>query len=167
MLSDAWEQRLHAWSDTALVRVIGATKIPLFAFVGPRVLQNDAQASRLGIPLTWRTRNHLGAMHIGALVCGADLTGALPVLRVMRTRRVWIDASYRELRAEFLRRAEGEVHFRCDAVAAIDEACVEALETGERRTLPVEVIATVPAASPEPVARFALSLSLKRRRAAR
>lgn len=70
---------------------------------------------------------------------------------------------FKNFQAEFLKRAEGDVHFICDQGKEISELVAQAAASDERVERQVEVIATVPTLSDEPVARFKLTLSLKRR----
>jgi hypothetical protein len=72
---------------------------------------------------------------------------------------------FADCRAEFLRRADGDVHFSCQQGAEVAEAVERADRTGERLTMPVLVTCTVPDRSgDEPVARFTMGLTLKRKR---
>jgi hypothetical protein len=67
------------------------------------------------------------------------------------------------LNAQFLKRADGDVVFRSRDGVRAREAIEQAHATGERVTIPIEVIATVPKKyGEEPVARFTMGLSLKR-----
>jgi len=69
---------------------------------------------------------------------------------------------FKDLKADFLRRAEGgNVRFICNEGPAIRDQVHEALQTGQRVSRPFEVIAKVPKVSDEPVARFEMTLSLK------
>jgi hypothetical protein len=66
------------------------------------------------------------------------------------------------MKAEFLKRADGDVVFRNRDGRRIAEAVERAGTTGERVTIPLEIVATVPRRyGDEPVARFTMSLSLK------
>jgi len=148
--------------ETLEVRLFGLLQIPMLVWVGPRVLQNDRQAVRILIPLGARTRNHLGSLYIGALVCGADLAGGIAALRICRERGVVLSFVFKDLEAKFLRRADGDVVFECRDVEAIESAVGRAVDTGERVNLPVRVYATVPRRSPTAhVATFVLTLSMK------
>lgn len=148
--------------ETALVRLLGL-RIPMILFVAPRVLALDEDGCDLEIPLTWRTRNRLiGAMYFGALCVGADLAGGLPAARIMLSRYPRMKLVFADLKAEFLKRADGDVVFRNRDGRRVAEAVERAAATGERVTVPLEVVATVPRKhGDEPVARFTLSLSLK------
>jgi hypothetical protein len=148
--------------ETALVRLLGL-RIPLILFTGPRVLRLDADGCDVQIPLGWRTRNQLiGAMYFGALCVGADLAGGLPAAKLIYARHPRMRLVFGEMRAEFLKRADGDVHFGNRDGRRVAEAVEQAAASGERVTIPLEVVATVPKRyGDEPVARFSMTLSLK------
>lgn len=152
--------------ENLLLRLVGL-RIPTLLFLGPRVLELDEEGCAVEIPLTWRTKNHLiGAMYFGALCAGADLAGGLPAARLLFGPHRDVRLVFGELRAEFLKRADGDVVFRSRDGRRVAEAVREAARTGERVSAPVEVVATVPSRyGDEPVARFAMTISLKRRSA--
>jgi acyl-coenzyme A thioesterase PaaI-like protein len=149
--------------ETARVRLF-ALRVPMLLFVGPKVLELDDEGCAVGIPLGWRSRNHVGSMYFGALCAGADVAGALNALRSARERHRGVVPLFKDLKVEFLKRADGDVVFRCRDGRRVAEAVQKAAETGERVTLPVEVVATVPRKyGDEPVARFTLGLSVKKK----
>ncbi len=155
------------FKETALVRLLGL-RIPMILFTAPRVLSLDAEGCDLEIPLGWRTRNRLiGAMYFGALCVGADLAGGLPAAKVMFARYPKMKLVFADMKAEFLKRADGDVLFRNRDGRRVAEAVEQAGRTGERVTIPLEVVALVPKKyGDEPVARFTMSLSLKLKDAA-
>ena len=118
------------------------------------------------VPLSRRTRNHLGSMYFGALCTGADAAAALLGFQAARGGAGGrISVIFKDVRAEFLKRAEADVHFACEQGREIRGADREA------RTRPASA-RTCPCASSrpcrsrfgaEPVARFKLTLSVKRR----
>lgn len=114
--------------------------------------------------MTRRTRNHLKSMYFGALCTGADAAAALPALDALRRAGVPMSVVFKDVRGEFFKRPEAEVHFTCAQVAQIRDLVEKARISGERESLSVEVVATVPSLlGEEPVARFALTLSVKRK----
>ncbi len=148
--------------ETALVRLLGL-RIPVLLFLGPRVLELDDAGCAVSIPLGFRSKNHLGSMYFGALCAGADLAGGLNAFRAIQAGHRGVKLVFKDVRADFLKRADGDVVFRSRDGARVREAVERADATGERVTLPVEILATVPAKyGEEPVARFTLGLSLKR-----
>jgi hypothetical protein len=150
--------------ETALLRLLGL-RIPLILFVGPRVLELDDQGCAIAIPLTYRTKNHLGSMYFGAMHVGADLAAGLNAAQLIyRGQHRKVSLVFKDCRTEFLKRADGDVVFRTRDGARVRQAVEQADASGERITLPVEVVATVPKKyGEEPVARFTLGLSLKRK----
>jgi acyl-coenzyme A thioesterase PaaI-like protein len=149
--------------ETAAVRLLGL-KIPALLFLGPRVERLDEKGCAVKIPLGWRSRNHVGSMYIGALCAGADLAGGLPAARLIWDKHRQVSLVFADLKAEFLKRADGDTLFTSDDGYAVAAAVRQADSTGQRVTLPVSVVATVPDRyGDEPVARFTLGLSLKRR----
>jgi acyl-coenzyme A thioesterase PaaI-like protein len=152
--------------ETALLRLVGL-RIPMFLFLGPRVLELDDERCAVEIPLNWRTKNHLiGSMYFGTLCAGADLAGGLPAARLMMTKHRDVRLVFGEMHAEFLKRADGDVVFRSKDPRRVAELVREAARTGERVSAKVEVVATVPSRyGDEPVARFTMTISMKRKAA--
>jgi acyl-coenzyme A thioesterase PaaI-like protein len=149
--------------ETAQVRLLGL-KIPVLLFLGPRVERIDEEGCVVKIPFGWRSRNHVGSMYFGALCAGADLAGGLPAARLIWARHRKVSLVFADIRGEFLKRADGDVHFTCQDGRAVAEAVRQADASGERVTMPVSIVCTVPDKyGDEPVARFTLGLSLKRR----
>lgn len=149
--------------ETLVVRVLGL-RIPSLLFLGPRVMELDDEGCALKIPLGWRSRNHVGSMYVGALCAGADLASGLNAYRVIRSGHPKVVPLFKDLRADFLKRADGDVLFRTRDGRRVAEVVRRADETGERFTIPVEVVATVPAKyGDEPVARFTMGLSVRRK----
>ncbi|MBK9516313.1 MAG: DUF4442 domain-containing protein [Anaeromyxobacter sp.] len=149
--------------ETAAVRLLGL-KIPVLLFLGPRVQRLDEKGCAVTIPFGWRSRNHVGSMYFGALCAGADLAGGLPAARLIWEKHKRVSLVFADLKAEFLKRADGDTLFTCDDGYAVAAAVRQADASGERVTLPVQVTATVPEKyGDEAVARFTMGLSLKRR----
>lgn len=151
-------------NETARLRLWTLTKIPLLFFLRPSVVTADERRCVIRIPLTRRSRNHLGSMYFGALCAGADLAGALMALRRIDASGAPLSLIFKDVSARFHKRAEGDVEFACEDGAAIGNLVRRAAESGEREELPVKIVATVPEKlGSEPVAEFVLTLSLKRR----
>jgi acyl-coenzyme A thioesterase PaaI-like protein len=150
--------------ETALVRLLGLQKVPMLFLVGPRVLRIDDEGCELQIPLRYLTKNHVGSMYVGVLAAGADLASGVNALFAIRRAHPRVVPVFKDMRAEFLKRADGDVHFVCSEGRRVLAAVAGADQTGERVTLPIEVVATVPSRyGSEPVARFTMGLSLKRK----
>jgi len=149
--------------ETLFVRWF-SLRVPMLLMLGPRVERLDDERCEVSIRLRWRSRNHVGSMYFGALCAGADLAGGLAAARRIRDRHPKVSLIFADVQAQFLKRADGDVRFACADGSRIAAAVAQADEGGERVTLPVEIVATVPSRhGDEPVARFTLGLSLKRR----
>jgi acyl-coenzyme A thioesterase PaaI-like protein len=149
--------------ETAFVRLL-SLRIPSLLFLGPRVLELDDRGCAIEIPLDLRTKNHLGSMYVGVLCAGADLASGLNAARLIARHHRGVKLSFKDLKADFLKRADGNVVFRSRDGLRVKEAVERADASGERVTLPIEVVATVPKKyGDEPVARFTMGLSLKRK----
>jgi acyl-coenzyme A thioesterase PaaI-like protein len=147
--------------QTVAVRALGL-KIPVLLFLAPQVMELDDEGTAILIQLRYRSRNHLGSMYFGALAAGADLAAGMNAFELIRTRFPRVSIVFKDARMEFLKRADGDVVFRTRDGRKVAAAMEETSRTGERVTIPVEVLATVPSKyGDEPVARFTLGLSMK------
>jgi acyl-coenzyme A thioesterase PaaI-like protein len=160
-----WMQRLISDETRATIwlRLFGLTSVPMLAYVRPSVVAISANRVVVRIPLRRRTRNHLGSMYFGALSVGADCAAGAIAMHLILQQRKPISLIFKDFDAEFLKRAEGDVDFCCEQGVEIAELVAQAAASDERVERQVEVIATVPSLSDEPVARFKLTISLKRR----
>ena len=102
-------------------------------------------------------------MYFGALSVGADVTGGFLAMKFIQKSKSKISLIFKDFHAEFLKRAEGDVHFNCEDGLAIQKLVEITEQTGKRQNLPLNITATVPTISNEPVAKFILTLSLKKK----
>jgi acyl-coenzyme A thioesterase PaaI-like protein len=149
--------------ETFALRWFGFTRIPLLFYIGVSVTEVSPERMIVKIPLRRRTRNHLGSMYFGALCAGADCAAGAFAMHLIKLRRENISLVFKDFEAQFLKRAEGDVHFCCSQGKEIGALVAQAAASGERVERQLEVVATVPSLSDEPVARFKLTLSLKKR----
>ena len=157
ILSDASRETLY-------LRTFGMLKIPLIFFCSPSVLELSEERCVVKIPLNRRTQNHLKCMYFGALSVGADVAGGIIAMRMIEAEKAKVSLIFKDFKAEFLKRAEGDVHFTCEEGAKIRKQVRRAIESGERENEAFEILATVPSKlGTEPVAKFTLTLSLKKK----
>ena len=86
-------------------------------------------------------------------------------MQIVRERDMPVVPLFKDMQADFLKRPDGDVHFVCEDGDAIKAGVEQAMQSGERVNLPVTVVAAVPSIGPEPVARFKMMLSLKKKKA--
>ena len=138
------------------------TQVRLIHYCRPKIHDITEDGVTLFMPLDRRTRNHVKSMYIGAMVVGVDMVAGFTAMLKIRKSKRNVILIFKDLNAEFFKRAEGDVHYICKEGKAIEAAVEETLRTGERVNLPVPVIATVPDKfGDEPVANFSITLSMK------
>jgi acyl-coenzyme A thioesterase PaaI-like protein len=152
------------WRETLYIRLFGWAKVPLIYYVGPKVIEMSEERIEICIPLRRRTKNHMNCMYFGALSIGADLASGALAMHLIDSQKLKLSLLFKDFKADFLKRAEGDVHFICDEGANIKKVLVEASQSGERMNFPIRVRAVVPKFSKEEsVAEFVLTMSLKRK----
>lgn len=148
---------------TALINLFSAFKIPLLAFVTPKIIEVTETRSVAKIRLDLRTRNHLGVMYFGALAMGAELSVALSAIVAIQDSGKKIDFIFKDFKADFLKRADSHVHFICEDAAAIRQMIGDAAASSDRISRTFNGYAIVPSQSNEPVMTYSLTLSVKQR----
>lgn len=151
--------------NTLAVRLWSLRNVFLLWFVKPSVLEVNERRCVIRIPLTWRSRRHdIHAMYLGVLCMGADMASGLIAFDEMQKRKLRLSFVFKDMKAEFLKRAEGDVHFTNDDGPLVQDLIARALASGEREQATVRVTATVPKKmGDEPVAKFEMTLSIKRK----
>ncbi len=151
-------------NPTMKIRLFGFLKIPMLYFARPTVVDLTAERVEVKIRLGRRTRNHLRSMYFGVLAVGADCAGGLIAMECIDASGEKVSLIFKDFKADFLKRAEGDVHFTCAQGQEIAALVERTIASGEREEMPVRVTATVPSLlGEEPVAEFVLTLSLKKR----
>lgn len=152
------------FKNTWLLRLFGLTRIPMLWFLRPTVEEVTADKCVVRIPLRRASRNHLRSMYFGALCAGADCAGGLIAMNLIEESGEPVAFVFKDFKADFMKRAEGDVFFTCHDGANLKALVEQAISSGEREEATVSVVATVPAKlGDEPVAKFELTISLKRR----
>lgn len=104
--------------------------IPSLAFFGITVRKLTGRECQVDIPFTWRTQNPFRSVYFAAQAAAAELTTGALILRAI--------ASYPEMsmlvvsmKAEFSKKAKGNVSFICLDGDAIHAAAEKALSGGD------------------------------------
>ena len=101
-------------------------------------------------------------MYLGALAIGADITSGYFAFHYLQKYNQKISIIFKDFHADFLKRAEGDVHFICKDGKKIKDLVNEVISKEKRCNTTVDVDAFVPTKfQNEPVAKFKLTLSLK------
>ncbi|MGB0916021.1 MAG: PaaI family thioesterase [Flavobacteriales bacterium] len=146
-------------------KLVGLFKIRMLGFVNSKLVEYSEEKTVVRIPLNRKTRNHLGSVYFGALAVGADVTGAWIAFDYLDKTKKNVSIVFKDLKAEFLKRADGDVHFTCldgpEVLASFKQTIID----GERKNIPLTVTATVPSKyGDEPVAEFVMTLSMRYRK---
>jgi hypothetical protein len=153
------------WRETLRVRLWSLQNVFFLWIARPSVVELTDDRCAVRVPLNWRTRRRdIRAMYLGTLCMGADVAAGLIAFRLAERSGGGVSFVFKDMKAEFLKRAEGDVFFTNEDGSRIGELMARTLASGEREEAAVRVVATVPSKlGDEPVARFELTLSLKRR----
>ncbi len=144
------------------LRAFALKNIPLVFLVKPTVLKLNEDECEIKLPLNFLTKNHLNSMYIGVLATGADIVGGLLSMHHIRKSSHKIQLVFKDLRANFIRRPESDVHFICKDGALIKKQIQTAIKRRQRINQELNIIAITPKISKnKPVAEFQLTLSLK------
>ena len=147
---------------TWFIRSFGLIKVPLIFYCRPSVIKLTEETTVIKIPYKRRNKNHLKSIYFGTLAVGADVAGGVLAMSLIRKSGRNISLVFKDFKADFLKRPEGDTYFTCDDGQAVKKLIDETIRTGERVNMPLKITATVPKISgDEPVAEFILTLSLK------
>jgi Domain of unknown function (DUF4442) len=138
--------------------LLGVFKIPVIGFCRPKLMTVDQNSISIRIPFRRRTRNHVGSMYLGVMTVGADLASGLLAFYLAEQQGLKIAPVFSGMKAEYLKRAEGDVDFVCKQGQTILNMIEEAKQTKERVT---ENIVVQAFCLGEEVARFEMGLSIK------
>ena len=157
--------RFDLFKYTALIRLYTFTYIPLLWWVRPSLVAFDDTQFVIKIPLFRRTQNHLKTMYFGALSMGGEAAVAGTAIKAIHDSGEKVDYIFKDFKAQFLKRAEGDVHFVCEQNKEIQALVQKALLSGEREQQTFASYALVPSRSKtEKVALFEVTLSMKKRK---
>ena len=144
--------------------IFGLTKVRMIGYCRPKVINVSDNEVVLSIPLNQRTRNHVGSMYIGSMTVGVDFVTGLAAMTSIKKTKKNIFLIFKDLKASFLKRAEGDTFFICNHISQIDSAVQRVIESNKRVNIEVPVVATVPEKfGSEPVAEFVITLSMKQK----
>jgi len=148
---------------TAYLRLFSFLRIPLLGWVRPSIIEMNEHKTVLAIPLSRRSRNHIGVMYFGALAMGGEAAVAFPAVLEIQKSGKPVTFLFKNFKADFKKRCEGDVHFLCDQGAEVRELIHRAIQNpGERFEGEFQSRAVVPSVDANEVAAtFTLTLSTK------
>lgn len=121
------------------LKTFGLLKIPLIAFVTPKIVELDDEKVVVRVKKNWRTKNHFGSMYFGALAVGADIAAGFMAFMVAKSMKVNPGLLFKDFSAEFLKRPDYDVYFICRNGLQVAKDLKESMQTGERITVPAKI----------------------------
>ncbi|WP_205679230.1 DUF4442 domain-containing protein [Brumimicrobium aurantiacum] len=115
-----------------LLWMMGMFKIPMIAYVRPKLMLLDNDNSQVRIKLNRRTKNHLKSMYFGSLAVGADIAAGLHAFYFAEQSGVKVSFAFKAVKADFLKRATSDVYFNSSEGQLVKQAFDEAMSTKER-----------------------------------
>ena len=148
---------------TLFIKAWSFINVPMIFFLKPRVLELNDEYVEVLIPLRYQSKNHLGSLYFGALMCGADLAGGLIAVSSIYQSGEKVNFVFSSTKAEFLKRPLSDVLFTCNDGLKSKKLVRDAIEIKERVSEEMNIIATCPKSdNPNEIyARFTLTISLK------
>lgn len=117
-----------------LIKGTSLLRVPLLSFCNPKLIALEPK-SQVFIPLNFVTKNHVRTMYFGALAMGAELSVAVPILNAMFIEKKKISFIFKNVKCEFLKRADTDVIFEYASIDKSRELIEKALQSGERENL--------------------------------
>ena len=94
----------------------------------------------------------------------ADVAGGYMAMKQIEKSKKKIALSFKDFQASFLKRAHGDTLFVCEQGEEVREFVEKVASSDERMNMPVNITAYTPEdLGDEPVAKFVLTLSLKKK----
>ena len=115
-----------------LLFLLGFVRIPMIAYVRPKLLSIDENSVRVRIRLRRKTKNHLNSMYFGALSVGADIAGGIQVFYFSKKMDRKVSFAFKGMNAQFLKRAESDIVFESNEGQKIQKAMEKSLIEGSR-----------------------------------
>jgi hypothetical protein len=134
-------------------------KIPSAFFSGVRIVDIDEESCVVQVPYSWFSKNPFGSTYFACLSMAAEMsTGALAMVQVYK-RQPPVSMLVIKTEASYFKKARGITRFTCNSGAAIRDAVLQSIQTGEGQE--ITVISTGRDQANEKVAEFRISWSFK------
>ena len=115
---------------TTMVRLWSLQNVFLLWLVRPKIVELSPDRCVVRIPLNAITRRRdIRAMYLGTLCMGADVAAGLIAFHLVAEKKARVSFIFKDIRGEFLKRAEGAVVFTNDDGPLIQDLVRRALET--------------------------------------
>ncbi|MBK8492385.1 MAG: DUF4442 domain-containing protein [Saprospirales bacterium] len=128
---DSYIRTLHApWK----MRLYFLRYLPSALFWGLRIAKVSPEQCAIRIPFSWRTQNPFRSIYFAAQAGAAEMsTGLLAIIALQG--KPPLSMLVIDIRIEYVKKARGTAFFTCEDGKAMEQAILQALETGEGQSL--------------------------------
>lgn len=134
-------------------------KLPSAFFAGVRVSEIDNRKCIVKVPYKWFSQNPFRSTYFACLSMAAELsTGAL-TMAFLYKRKPPVSMLVVRVESEYYKKATGITYFTCDQGAEIYQCIIDAIESGEGRSIKLRSVGTNK--KKEKVAEFWITWSFK------
>jgi len=152
--------RAQVTSRAKLAAFMGA-KLPLGLLAGLRVTHVDAESCSASVRYRWMTTNPFRSTYFAALAMAAEMSTGVLGLSLVQAAPEPVSILIVGMTGEFVKKATDVTTFTCRDGRAVQEAVMQAVETGQGVTVQTETVGTNRAG--EVVARFTFTWSFKKK----
>jgi len=137
-------------------------RLPSAFFSGLRIREIDVDRCAVTVPYKWFTQNPFRSTYFACLSMAAEMsTGALAMAHSYRNKPA-ISMLVVSVESHYFKKATGPTRFTCTDGDAIRETILQAIATGEARTIRARSLGADPAG--ETIAEFFITWSFKAKR---
>ena len=137
------------------------TNVPMIEYSGMSIIELNEKNSIVKMPFLAQNMNHVHSMYLGSLIIGAEVSGGGLAFYHINHKNINSTVVFKDLKANFIRRAESDIYFICADSQIITDNIAIAVQKKERVNFSVKVVATANMEKLDPVAEFEFTVSIK------
>lgn len=135
-------------------------KLPSAWLAGVRVTRLNADSCSTVVPYRWLSQNPFNSTYFACLAMAAEMSSGVLGLAHTQGEGLRVSMLVTGMEGIFLKKAKSRTWFTCDAGAAIRQAVLQTVETGEAAALTISV--TGQSEDGTEIARFQITWSFKK-----
>ena len=135
--------------------------VPMIDYAQLTIAELNTEKCLVVIPYLPQNKNHLQSIYFGALAIGADAAAGLLAFYHSTLSGQQLNILFKDFKASFLKRAHEDLYFLCKDAALIQQAVAEAITSGKRINVTVNVVAFIQNQPDDIIAEFVMTLSMK------
>lgn len=140
-MQNAKEKLLRDLNSPFKMRLYYLLRLPSILWFGIRIKNASAEKCAVTLPFTWRSKNPFQSIYFAAQCAAAELSTGIPALLAIEGRGRFSMLVVR-FEIEFFKKATLLTTFECTDGQKIEQAVLDAIESGEGRTVIAETTGT-------------------------